>query len=160
MADKPPKVHVDAVEMVKMGNGKNFAASLGRVGALLGMTKMGCSVVELEPGQKAWPFHLHYGMEELFIVLDGNGTLRYDTGEYEIGAGEIFFAGTGAGTAHQIVNTSDATLRYLALSTIGDPEICYYPDSKKYGAYSWRDDGKGMRLMAHEDSGLDYYDGE
>lgn len=159
MGSKPPKIHIDAVELVKMGNGKNFVASLGRIGAQLGMKKIGCSVVELEPGQRAWPLHLHYGLEELFIVLDGEGTLRYDDGEFEIKQGEIFFAGTGPGTAHQIVNTSDAKLRYLALSSMGDPELCYYPDSRKYGAYSWRD-GKGARFMARDDSGVDYYDGE
>ncbi|MEE9253841.1 MAG: cupin domain-containing protein, partial [Pseudomonadales bacterium] len=82
------------------------------------MTKIGCTVVELEPCKRAWPYHLHYGQEEVFIVLEGKGTLRYDDDEYEIREGEIFFAGTGSGTAHQIVNTSESKLRYLALSSM------------------------------------------
>ncbi|MDH3689826.1 MAG: cupin domain-containing protein [Gammaproteobacteria bacterium] len=160
MASSPPKIHIDSVKKTTIGNGKNFAASIGRIGTQLGMTKLGCTTVELEPGKRAWPHHLHYGQEELFIVIEGQGTLRYDDKEYEIRQGEIFFAGTGPGTAHQIVNTSDAKLRYLALSSMADPEVCYYPDSKKYGAYCWRDDGKGVRFLAHDDSGVDYFDGE
>ena len=160
MASIPPKVQIDAVERMTIGNGDKFSASIGRIGAHLGMAKIGCTVVDLEPGKRAWPHHLHYGQEELFIILEGEGTLRYDDGEYEIREGEIFFAGTGPGTAHQIVNTSGSRLRYLALSSMDDPEICYYPDSKKYGAYCWRDDGTGVRFLARDDSGVNYFDGE
>ncbi len=160
MASGPPKIHIDSVERMTIGNGEKFAASIGRIGAQLGMAKMGCTVVELDPGKRAWPHHLHYGQEELFIVLEGEGTLRYDDGEYDIRQGEIFFAGTGPGTAHQIVNTSNSKLKYLAFSSMDNPEVCYYPDSKKYGAYSWRSDDKGVRFLAHEDSAIDYFDGE
>ena len=160
MASIPPKVHIDSVERMTIGNGDKFAASIGRIGAQLGVTKIGCTVVDLDPGKRAWPNHLHYGQEELFIILEGEGTLRYDDGEYPIHQGEIFFAATGPGTAHQIVNSSASRLRYLALSSMDDPEVCYYPDSKKYGAYCWRDDGKGVRFLMRDDSGVDYFDGE
>jgi uncharacterized cupin superfamily protein len=160
MANNPPKVHMDALERTTIGNGRKFAATIARVGSHLGMSQIGCSVVELEPGKCAWPHHLHYGNEEFFFILDGRGTLRYDDGEFEIGEGEFFFAGTGPGTAHQIVNTSDAPLRYLALSSMEDPEICYYPDSKKYGSYSWRDEDKRLGFFASDDAAQGYYDGE
>ncbi len=160
MASAPPKIHIDSIKRMAAGNGQNFSASIGRVGAQLGMTKIGCTVVDLQPGEQAWPYHLHYGQEELFFVLEGEGTLRYDDDEYKLREGEFFFAGTGAGTAHQIVNSSDAKLRYLALSSTDDPEVCYYPDSKKYGAYCWRDDGTGVRFLARDDAGVDYFDGE
>ncbi len=160
MASGPPKIHIDSVERMTIGNGEKFAASFGSIGAQLGIAKMGCTVVELDPGKRAWPHHLHYGQEELFIVLEGEGTLRYDDGEYDIRQGEIFFAGTGPGTAHQIVNTSNSKLKYLAFSSMDNPEVCYYPYSKKYGAYSWRSDDKGVRFLAHEDSAINYFDGE
>ena len=160
MTNTPPKIHVDAIEQIVIGNSANFAASIGRIGRQLGMQKMGCTLVDLEPGKRAWPHHLHYGQEELFIVLEGHGTLRYGDGEYPIRDGEVFFAPTGPGTAHQIVNTSGARLRYLALSTTDHPEICYYPDSKKYGSYCRREDGADVRFLAHADAGVEYYDGE
>ena len=158
MANKPPKVDLSSVKRTTIGNGKNFSATVARLGDLLGMTKMGCSVVELEPGNRAWPYHLHYGQEELFIVLEGQGTLRYDDDEYEIREGEIFSPGTGSGTAHQIVNTSESKLRYLALSSMDDPEVIYYPDAKKHGAFS--DHGGGVQFIAPDDSRVGYLDVE
>ena len=160
MSKIPPKIHMDAVERITVGNGENFAASFGRIGAHLGATKIGCSVVEVEPGKRAFPHHLHYGQEEMFVILEGEGTLRYDEGEHDIRQGEVFFAGTGPGTAHQIVNTSSETLKYLALSSMEDPEICYYPDSGKYGSYSSSVSEGGVRFLAHEDSEINYFDGE
>jgi uncharacterized cupin superfamily protein len=71
------------------GNGQNFSASIGRVGAQLGMTKIGCTVVDLQPGEQAWPYHSHYGQEELFFVLEGEGTLRYDDDEYKLREAEF-----------------------------------------------------------------------
>ena len=37
----------------------------------------------------------------------------------------------GPEVAHQIVNTGTVDMRYLALSTLVDVEICEYPDSQK-----------------------------
>ena len=37
---------------------------------------------------------------------------------------------------HQILNTSDKVLKYLSFSINADMEICEYPDSNKYLAFS------------------------
>jgi uncharacterized cupin superfamily protein len=140
-------------------NGGDFCASLGAIGRPLGMKKMGCGVVILEPGKRAWPLHEHYGQEETFIILDGEGTIRYGDSEFPVKSGDVIFTPPGKGTAHQIINTSNATLRYLALSTTENPELCYYPDSGKYAAYASTKDST-THLVAHEDSAVDYWDGE
>ena len=160
MADKLPIIHIDAVEQTEFGHGEGFSARFGRLGPLLGMKKMGCTLVELEPGKKAWPYHLHYGAEELFVILEGSGSIRYDDCKHDIKAGDIIFTPPGEGTAHQIINTSDSLLRYLALSTMDSPELCYYPDSGKYGAYSFRSDAPRKAFIAHESSEAQYWDGE
>jgi uncharacterized cupin superfamily protein len=95
MAKEPPKVDLSSVDLATIGNGKQFSATVAKLGGLLGMTKIGCTVVELEPGKRAWPYHLHFGQEEVFLVLEGHGTLRYDDDEYEIREGEIFSPGIG-----------------------------------------------------------------
>jgi uncharacterized cupin superfamily protein len=62
---------------------------------------------------------------------------------------------------HQIINTSDAPLTYLSISTQEVPEVCEYPDSGKYLAYA-RTRGpllEGGR-MHRADTDLDYWDGE
>ena len=155
MPTKPLMIHVDDIKMHAHSSGDQFGASLGSITKLLNMRKLGCSLVELEPGKRAWPFHLHYGQEELFVVLEGGGTLRYDDSETPIRTGDVIFAPTGEGTAHQIINTSDQQLRYLALSSMEDPEICYYPDSDKYGSYSGE-----LTFMAERSSGIDYWKDE
>ena len=155
MSAKPPVIHVDEIKMHPHLSGDQFGASLGSITKLLGMTKLGCSLVELEPGKRAWPFHLHYGQEEFFVVLQGEGTLRYDDAETSIKTGDLIFAPTGDGTAHQIINTSDRQLRYLALSSMEDPEICYYPDSDKFGSYSGE-----LVFMAGQSSAIDYWKNE
>ena len=160
MANNPPIIHIDAIERTAFGQGDEFAARLGRLGPVLGMEKLGCTLVELEPGKKAWPYHLHYGAEELFIILAGSGSLRYDDTQHAVKAGDIIFTPPGENTAHQIINTSNALLRYLALSSMESPELCYYPDSGKYGAYSFMPGAPRKAFIAHEGSAAQYWDGE
>lgn len=160
MANKPPIIHINSIEQTEFGQGENFSAKLGRIGPMLGMEKMGCTLVELEAGKKAWPYHLHYGLEELFIIMEGNGSIRYDGDNHDIRAGDIIFAPTGEGTAHQIINTSNATLRYLAVSTMVSPDMCYYPDSGKYAGYAFTTEGLKKAFIAHENNIAGYWDGE
>jgi uncharacterized cupin superfamily protein len=159
MAASPPMINLSELQMTPFGKGEKFAAQLGRIGGVLGMRKMGCGLVVLEPGKRAWPHHEHYGQEELFIILEGQGTIRFGDDEFPVKADDVIFTPPGKGTAHQIINTSAAQLRYLAFSTTDDPELCYYPDSDKYGAYAFAN-GSGTHLMAHADAGVDYWDGE
>lgn len=161
MPTNPPVINVDDIKMHSHSSGEQFAASLGSITNLLGMNKLGCSLVELESGKRAWPFHLHYGQEELFVVLAGEGTFRYHDNEIAIRTGDVIFAPTGEGTAHQIINTTDHQLRYLALSSMEDPEICYYPDSDKFGSYSGDPSANdSLAFMAAQSSGIDYWQDE
>ena len=66
----------------------------------------------------------------------------------------------GPGTAHQLVNTGDEPLRYLAIDSQIDPEICEYPDSGKYNAYVGGDGGPKFRAIQRSANTLDYWDGE
>lgn len=159
MSEAPPIVNLDDVELRDFGHGEKFAARLGRIGGTLGMKKIGCGLVLLEPGKRAWPFHGHHAQEEAFVVLEGEGTLRYAGGEYPIRSGDVIFTPPGPDRAHQIVNTSSARLKYLALSSMDSPEICYYPDSGKIGAFHIGERGfEGM--MSLESAQAGYWDGE
>ena len=160
MSDKLPIIHIDAIDKAEFGQGDDFAARLGKLGPLLGMEKLGCTLVDLDPGKKARPHHPHYGAEELFIILAGSGSIRYDNTQHAIKAGDIIFTPPGEGTAHQIINTSNDLLRYLALSSMESPELCYYPDSGKYGAYSFKPGAPRTGFIAHKHSAAEYWDGE
>lgn len=152
--------NIDSIKMESVGNGNPFEASVGRFTSLFDMKGMGCSSVVLNPGKKAWPYHLHYGQEELFIIMSGEGTIRFNGEDYPIKTGDVIFTPPGKETAHQIVNTSAEDLKYLALSTQEDPEMCYYPDSGKYATYTSDSDGKMKAFIAHESSKVEYFSGE
>ena len=106
MEQDPSIVNLAELPLEQYGKGGHFAARLGRVGAKLGTRQIGCTLVVLEPGKRAWPYHLHYAEEELFVVLEGEGTLRYDDGEFPVRAGDVVLTPPGPGTAHQIINTA------------------------------------------------------
>jgi uncharacterized cupin superfamily protein len=46
-------------------------------------------------------------------------------------------------------------MKYLSISTQERPDICYYPDSDKIGAFF-----KDHRLIQRRATSLDYWDGE
>lgn len=97
----------------------------------------------------------------MFIILEGEGTLRVAGEMIPIRAGDVIGIPPGPEYPHQIINTSNAPLKYLSISTQEVPEVCEYPDSGKYLAYSRT---KGPLLdggrMHRSDTDLDYWDGE
>jgi len=118
-------------------------------------SQMGASFDIVAPGQMSCPYHFHYAEEELFIVLQGEGTLRVAGEMVPIKAGDTIFIPAGPEYPHHIINTSDAPLHYLSISTQKEPEICVYPDSGKVGSFA-----PGLRLLQRREAGLDYWDGE
>lgn len=146
-------------------HGENFASSEARLGPLIGARQLGCTLIVVPPGKRSCPFHSHRANEEMFLILEGEGTLRYGRGEHPLRAGDLIACPTGGPeTAHQIVNTSAAPLRYLAFSTKLEPEVCEYPDSDKvlafdgYGAHARNAEKLG--IMVKRSADVDYWDGE
>lgn len=119
--------------------------------------KLGCGVDTLPPGKQSCPYHFHHAQEEMFIVLEGSGTLRVAGELLPIKAGDVIFIPPGPAYPHHIINTSQAELKYLSISTQERPEICEYPDSGKIGASAARG---GSRLIQRLENSLDYWDGE
>lgn len=132
-----------------------------RLGTGTAATKLGASIDILAPGKRGCPYHYHHAQEEMFIVLEGQGTLRVAGEMLAVSAGDVVFIPPGPEYPHQFINTSDAPMKYLSISTKDTPEICFYPDSDKYMAYTLRN-ARGERFAgihrAKDD--LDYWDGE
>jgi uncharacterized cupin superfamily protein len=118
-------------------------------------TKLGGAVDVVAPGKRSCPYHYHLAQEELFVVVEGRGHLRVAGQMLPVRAGDVIFVPPGPDYPHQLVNTSDAPLRYLSFSTQESPEVCVYPDSGKTAAFA-----KGHRLVQREAANLDYWDGE
>jgi len=117
--------------------------------------QLGAGVDVVPPGKQVCPYHLHHAQEEMFIVLEGAGTLRVAGEHLPIRAGDVITIPAGPEYPHHILNTSDAPLKYLSLSTRQEPEICEYPDSGKASAFT-----RGVSLRQRPGDALDYWDGE
>ena len=139
-----------------------FGAMIARLGPAVGAEKLGCTLVVLEPGKRAWPYHLHHRNEEMYVILSGTGTLRLGDGEHALCAGDVATCPPGPGTAHQVINTGDEELRYLVISTMEGPEIAEYPDSGKVGALAGTPGQRPYHLfhLTTRDAAKDYWDGE
>ena len=101
-------VNLADVPLRDFGNGRAFAAKLGRVGPLIGARKLGCMLHIVPPGKTAFPRHAHHTNEEMFFILSGEGTYRLGAESLPIRTNDLIAAPAGDGeTAHQIVNTRE-----------------------------------------------------
>ncbi len=117
--------------------------------------KLGCGVDTVAPGKQSCPYHFHHAQEEMFIVLEGLGTLRVAGEMLPIKAGDVIFIPPGPEYPHHILNTSAAELKYLSISTQERPDVAEYPDSDKIGVFT-----KGPAFLQQRSNGLDYWTGE
>jgi uncharacterized cupin superfamily protein len=123
-------------------------------------SKLGLSIDTVAAGKRSCPYHFHHAQEEAFVVLEGTGTLRVAGEMLPLKAGDVVFIPPGPLYPHQIVNTSDAPLKYLSISTRETPEVVEYPDSGKYLALAVASDGTVFDAIQRPGSSLDYWDGE
>jgi uncharacterized cupin superfamily protein len=135
-----------------------------RLAAAAGGEDLGASLYELPSGARSWPYHYHAGNEEALYVLAGEGRLRNDDGEERLAAGDYVALPAGPGGAHRVVNDGDEPLRYLAVSTMNDPDVTVYPDSGKVGVFAGAPPGGDGDRTVHgyypRDADVSYWEGE
>jgi uncharacterized cupin superfamily protein len=155
-------INIDDVPLQDRGNGKQFAVRWGRVGPLLGLAGLGCAVHVVPPGKKAFPFHRHHVMDELFFVVSGKGEYRFGESRVPVRGGDIVAAPAGT-QGHQLINTGSEDLRYLGISSGGGVDVVDYPDSGKIAVAAGVTNGDfktatyvGLGRLAP----TDYFDGE
>jgi uncharacterized cupin superfamily protein len=161
-----PILNIADLEFTANEHGERFGCRIGAIGSKLGTKKLGYNVTIVPPGKRAFPFHNHRVNEEMFFVLEGEGEARIGNARYPIRQGDVIACPPGGPeVAHQIINTSGAELKYLAVSSSLYPEVVDYPDSKKFGVMAeigTGPDGKPQRFrfLGRADASLDYYEGE
>lgn len=158
-------VNVDDLEWGEQSHGDRFGHRRKQLGSVAGAEKLGCSLYEIPPGRRAWPYHYHLANEEAIYVLEGSGTLRIGEKEVEISRGDYVALPAGPAGAHQVINSSDAPLSYLCFSTMAEPDVLIYPDSDKVGLFAGAAPGgpKDKRILQkylRSDAEVGYYDGE
>lgn len=66
----------------------------------------------LEPGAIIGE-HMHHGDEEIYFILDGNGTMIEDGDEHEVSAGDLSLVQSGH--SHGMRNSPDSHMRFLVI---------------------------------------------
>ena len=136
-----------------------------KLAAAAGGEKLGASLYELDPGDRSWPLHYHTGNEEAIYVLAGEGTLRRGDGHEDstLTPGEYVAFPADESGAHRIHNDGDATLRYLMVSTMNEPDVTVYPEDDGIGVFVGAPPGgEGERPVAgfwDRDDAVEYWDG-
>ncbi len=54
-------------------------------------TKLGVGVDIVAPGKRSCPYHYHLAQEEMFVVLEGTGSLRVAGEMLPVSAGDVIF---------------------------------------------------------------------
>ena len=101
--------------------------------------------------------HVHSAEEEIFVVLEGDGTLELYTSDaqlaetHDVRRGSVVARPPGTGFAHTF-RAGDDALTLLAWGTREPNDVTWYPRSKKL---AWR----GVDVIGRIET-LDYWDGE
>lgn len=156
-----PIANLDEVSFDDIEDNGFYTSRRARFSPGLGARQLGYNLTELPPGKAQCPFHNHHGEEEMFLILEGEGVLRFGDKRHPIRPHDVIACPAGGPeVAHQIINTGRVPLRYLAVSNVVGIETCQYPDSDKI-MISVRQPGQPRlwKMFKAEDT-VDYYERE
>ena len=157
-----PVINLADVPLRDNGNGDKFEAKIRSFARMIGSTGIGAMYVP--PGKRAFPYHAHHVLHEMFVILEGTGEYRFGDQTYLVRAGDVCAAPAGGPEfAHQLVNTGTTELKYLGIATQTNTEVVEYPDIGKLAVtsrYDWATGTGGVRYIARPEGSLGYWDGE
>jgi uncharacterized cupin superfamily protein len=141
---------------------EGFRTRRASLGYQVGAKRLGASLIEIEPGNAAFPLHYHLGNEEMLIVIAGTPTLRDANGERVLPEGEVVTFPIGEDGAHQVINRTEAPVRILMLSEMVAPDIVVRPESGKISAFGRPPGGhgEGMHGIYYERDSTPFWEGE
>ena len=135
-----------------------------RLASTAGAKQSGLNWIGAPPNDEGAPPHCHSAEEEIFVVLDGEGTLELWAGPkpgaplptepketHTVRRGNVVARPPGTRISH-CFRAGDTGLTYLAYGTREANDMCYYPRSNKIFF-------RGLGLIARLEP-LEYFDGE
>jgi uncharacterized cupin superfamily protein len=150
-AERPPNI----VALADAERGETRHGDVASVrrdhGDSLGSKRIGVGHLVVEPGKLTYPPHCHSADEELFVVLEGDGTLLLDEEEQPVRPGSVVARPPGTRVSHAF-RAGAGGLTLLAFGTREPNDIAYYARSRKIALR-----GIGARFRVDK---LDYWDGE
>jgi len=128
-----PVINLDEPgEMTEHEHG-SFHGKYVDIGGKIGAKRLGYNLTVVPPGKKVCPFHNHRINEEMFLVIEGEGLLRFGDQEYPV---------------------------KKALSTLDPYEIAEYPDSNKMMSMVGTHAKMELKHVSKADQSVDYFEGE
>jgi uncharacterized cupin superfamily protein len=159
LAERPARIVNAADVEPETREGATVARTVRDLGRTAGSERTGLRLFDVHPGKLINPPHCHSVEEEIFVVLDGEGTLelwphlRHGGAheEHPVRRGSVVARPAGTGRAHTF-RAGDGGLSVLAYGTREPGDVTYYPRSRKVNF-------RGIGLIGRVDV-LDYWDGE
>lgn len=117
-----PKLELEAIERT---NATGYPAPFDekvrgrryrRLAGPAGLTRMGASHVVLEPGAWSSQRHWHSELDEIVVVIAGEGVLVEDAGERVVRPGDVLAWPAGHANGHHLQNRSEEPFVYVAIS--------------------------------------------
>lgn len=152
-----PVINLEELEL----QGDPAKGQYGVICEQIGAKLLGYNFSIIPPGGKSSPFHNHRINEEMFLVIEGEGILRFGEEEYPVRKHDVIACPPGdRSVAHQFKNTGEVDFKYLALSTKLGYEIAEFPDSNKV-TVTVGDYGNVQLSHAFKvEQAVDYFEGE
>jgi uncharacterized cupin superfamily protein len=159
LAERPPHIVNVADVPASERNGATVGHLARHLGDAAGSERTGLSHYVVEPGQLMNPPHVHSAEEEIFVLLEGDGTMMLypsartdgELEEWPVRAGCAIARPAGSQRAHALrAGASGMTL--LAFGTRDPNDITFYPRSRKISF-------RGVGVIGRIEQ-LDYWDGE
>jgi uncharacterized cupin superfamily protein len=156
-----PIMNLDEAEFDDVEEEGFYTSKRATISDHIGARNLGYNLTVLPPGKAQCPFHSHHGEEEMFLILEGEGELRFGPERFAIRRHDVIACPPGGpDVAHQIINTGTTELRYLALSTLVELEACEYPDSGKVMIAAGKRGNRVLRKIFRAETTVEYYDRE
>jgi uncharacterized cupin superfamily protein len=126
-----PRIDLDAIEQTNATGypppfNEPVAGRLQRkVAQAAGLTELGARHVVLEPGAWSSQRHWHESEDELLVMLTGRAVLVEDSGETELGPGDIAAWPKGVQNGHHLINRSNEPCSFVCVSAGTDAGGAY-----------------------------------
>ena len=97
-----PLINLDEVTFDDVEENGIYTSSRALFSASIGAKKLGYNLTVLPPGKVQCPFHNHHGEEEMFLILEGEGELRFGDQRYPLRKHDVIACiGVHAAHGHQ-----------------------------------------------------------
>ncbi len=118
-----------------------------KLGEYFGLRNFGVNLTHLSPGAISALAHHHSKQDEFIFILEGTLTLVLGKEEFVLNPGECYGFKAGTGIAHQLINRTQLSAKYLEIGdrTEGD-EVEYPNDDLKA-----KQQPNGVWTLTHKD---------